>query len=93
MGNVTAGATVSLDGYITGPDETGFEHLFGWFKRSYEYGPVRESARERSGSRCSVADQHGSAVLTSGRASGRVPKPTCEESTNGASSTDRGPAR
>jgi dihydrofolate reductase len=31
MGKVTAGATVSLDGYIAGPDETGFEHLFAWF--------------------------------------------------------------
>ncbi|MFI5261142.1 MAG: dihydrofolate reductase family protein [Candidatus Limnocylindrales bacterium] len=31
MGKVTAGATVSLDGYIAGPDETGFEHLFSWF--------------------------------------------------------------
>ena len=26
-----AGATVSLDDYIAGPNESGFEHLFGWF--------------------------------------------------------------
>ena len=30
MGKVSAGATVSLDGYVAGPDETGFEHLFAW---------------------------------------------------------------
>jgi dihydrofolate reductase len=32
MGKVTAGATVSLDGYIAGPNGTGFEHLFAWFE-------------------------------------------------------------
>jgi dihydrofolate reductase len=31
MGKVTAGATVSLDGYVAGPDETGMELLFAWF--------------------------------------------------------------
>jgi dihydrofolate reductase len=31
MGKVTVNATVSLDGYVAGPDETGFEHLFAWF--------------------------------------------------------------
>jgi dihydrofolate reductase len=31
VGKVTAGATVSLDGYIAGPGESGFEHLFAWF--------------------------------------------------------------
>jgi dihydrofolate reductase len=31
MGKITAGGTVSLDGYIAGPNETGFEHLFAWF--------------------------------------------------------------
>jgi dihydrofolate reductase len=30
MSIVTTGASVSLDGYIAGPGETGFEHLFGW---------------------------------------------------------------
>ena len=30
MGKVMAGATVSLDGYIAGPNESGFEHLFAW---------------------------------------------------------------
>lgn len=31
MGKVVAGATVSLDGYIAGPNESGMEHLFAWF--------------------------------------------------------------
>jgi hypothetical protein len=31
MGKVVAGGTVSLDGYIAGPNESGFEHLFAWF--------------------------------------------------------------
>lgn len=31
MGKVVGGATVSLDGYIAGPNESGFEHLFAWF--------------------------------------------------------------
>ena len=31
MGKVVASAAVSLDGYIAGPNDTGFEHLFAWF--------------------------------------------------------------
>ena len=31
MSNVYTGATMSLDGYISGPGETGFEHLFQWY--------------------------------------------------------------
>ena len=31
MGKVVVGATVSLDGYIAGPNDSGFEHLFAWF--------------------------------------------------------------
>jgi dihydrofolate reductase len=31
MTMVFTGATMSLDGYISGPDETGFEHLFKWY--------------------------------------------------------------
>ncbi len=31
MGKVVVGATASLDGYIAGPNESGFEHLFAWF--------------------------------------------------------------
>jgi dihydrofolate reductase len=31
MGKILTGASVSLDGYIAGPNETGFEHLFSWY--------------------------------------------------------------
>jgi dihydrofolate reductase len=31
MRKVVTAAAVSLDGYISGPNETGFEHLFAWF--------------------------------------------------------------
>jgi len=31
MSTVFTSAAVSLDGYIAGPNETGFEHLFAWF--------------------------------------------------------------
>lgn len=31
MGKVVTGASVSLDGFIAGPNETGFEHLFVWY--------------------------------------------------------------
>lgn len=31
MGKVSAGATMSLDGYIAGPNETGFDLLFQWY--------------------------------------------------------------
>jgi dihydrofolate reductase len=31
MSKVYTGASMSLDGYISGPAETGFEHLFKWY--------------------------------------------------------------
>ncbi len=31
MGRTLTAASVSLDGYIAGPNETGFEHLFAWY--------------------------------------------------------------
>jgi dihydrofolate reductase len=31
MSKVYTGASMSLDGYISGPGETGFEHLFKWY--------------------------------------------------------------
>lgn len=31
MGKVFSGASVSVDGYISGPEETGFELLFRWY--------------------------------------------------------------
>jgi dihydrofolate reductase len=32
MTKVYTGATMSLDGYIPGPDESGFDHLFRWYE-------------------------------------------------------------
>jgi hypothetical protein len=31
MTKVFTGASMSLDGYIAGPEESGFEHLFKWY--------------------------------------------------------------
>lgn len=31
MSRVLTAASVSLDGFIAGPNETGFEHLFAWY--------------------------------------------------------------
>ncbi len=31
MSTVFTGASMSLDGYISGPNESGFEHLFNWY--------------------------------------------------------------
>jgi len=33
MSKVYTGASMSLDGYISGPNETGFEHLFKWMDK------------------------------------------------------------
>jgi hypothetical protein len=32
MSKVFTGASMSLDGYISGRNETGFEHLFKWME-------------------------------------------------------------
>jgi dihydrofolate reductase len=32
MGQVSAGATMSLDGFIAGPGDTGFDRLFKWYQ-------------------------------------------------------------
>lgn len=32
MGKIKAGATMSLDGYISGPEESGFDLLFKWYR-------------------------------------------------------------
>jgi dihydrofolate reductase len=42
MGKVITSASMSLDGYISGPDESGFEHLFGW----HHNGDVEVSATD-----------------------------------------------
>jgi dihydrofolate reductase len=43
MTQIYTGASVSLDGYISGPNETGFEHLFKWYGNgdvSYQMGDM-----------------------------------------------------
>lgn len=48
MGEVMAGGTVSLDGFIAGPDGSGSEHLFAWFDGGdHEYPSVDPSFRAR----------------------------------------------
>ncbi|GLY89787.1 dihydrofolate reductase family protein [Actinoallomurus iriomotensis] len=42
MGKIVTSASMSLDGYISGPDESGFEHLFGW----HQGGDVEFSAAD-----------------------------------------------
>ena len=44
MSKVFTGASMSLDGYISGPSETGFEHLFKW----YDNGDVEVTTANRS---------------------------------------------
>lgn len=46
MGKVTTSASVSLDGFIAGPGETGFEHLFAWYEAGeVEYPSQLEGVR------------------------------------------------
>ena len=52
MGKVVTGASVSLDGYIAGPEETGFEHLFAW----YGAGDVEFSEHSPRDPVCPVGD-------------------------------------
>jgi dihydrofolate reductase len=48
MGKVVAGATVSLNGYIAGPNESGFEHLFAWFAGGdFEYPSLNPDVKFR----------------------------------------------
>jgi dihydrofolate reductase len=43
MGKVSAGATMSLDGFIAGPDDTGFDLLFKWYGAGYVEVPMPDS--------------------------------------------------
>jgi hypothetical protein len=43
MGKVTTGGTMSLDGYIAGPDESGFDVLFQWYGQRRRRDPVGQS--------------------------------------------------
>jgi dihydrofolate reductase len=40
MGKVVAGASMSLDGYVAGPDQTGFDLLFDWLTNGDVAMPV-----------------------------------------------------
>ena len=43
MGKVSAGATMSLDGFIAGPEDTGFELLFKWYDAGDVEVPMPDS--------------------------------------------------
>ncbi len=45
MAKVMAGACMSLDGYISGPGETGFEHLFRWLDEGDVEVPTAQPER------------------------------------------------
>jgi dihydrofolate reductase len=42
---VIAGASMSLDGYIAGPGESGFEHLFAWYENGNVEVPTAQPER------------------------------------------------
>jgi dihydrofolate reductase len=42
MSQVYTGASMSLDGYIAGPNESGFEHLFKWYGNGDVEVPTRK---------------------------------------------------
>jgi dihydrofolate reductase len=46
MGKVSAGATMSLDGFIAGPDDTGFDLLFKWYGAGDVEVPMPDSTAE-----------------------------------------------
>ena len=46
MGKVFAGATMSLDGFIAGPDDTGFDLLFKWYGSGDVEVPMPDSTAE-----------------------------------------------
>jgi dihydrofolate reductase len=43
MGKVSAGATMSLDGFIAGPEDTGFDLLFKWYSAGDVEVPMPDS--------------------------------------------------
>jgi dihydrofolate reductase len=46
MGKVSAGATMSLDGFIAGPDDTGFDLLFKWYGAGDVEVPMPDSTAQ-----------------------------------------------
>jgi dihydrofolate reductase len=45
MGKTIASASMSLDGYISGPAESGFEHLFAWYGNGDVAVPTAQPGR------------------------------------------------
>ena len=54
MGKVKAGATVSLDGFIAGPNDTGFDKLFKWYGAGDVEVPMPDSTAQVPASRVSA---------------------------------------
>jgi dihydrofolate reductase len=54
MGKVKTGATVSLDGFIAGPDDTGFDKLFKWYHAGDVEVPMPDSTAQVPASRVSA---------------------------------------
>jgi len=46
MGKIKAGATMSLDGYIAGPEDTGFDLLFKWYQGGDVEVPMPDSTAQ-----------------------------------------------
>jgi dihydrofolate reductase len=55
MGKVSAGATMSLDGFIAGPHDTGFDLLFRWYSAGHVEVPMPDSTAGVPPSRVSAA--------------------------------------
>ena len=55
MGKVKAGATVSLDGFIAGPNDSGFDKLFKWYGAGDVEVPMPDSTAQVPASRVSEA--------------------------------------
>ena len=55
MGKVRAGATMSLDGFIAGPEDTGFDLLFKWYGAGDVEVPMPDSTAGVPASRVSPA--------------------------------------
>jgi dihydrofolate reductase len=55
MGKVSAGATMSLDGFIAGPHDTGFDMLFRWYSAGGVEVPMPDSSAGVPPSRVSAA--------------------------------------
>ena len=55
MGKVSAGATMSLDGFIAGPNDSGFDLLFKWYGAGDVEVPIPDSTAEVPASHVSPA--------------------------------------